>query len=104
MGGQTSSITNFFHQIGDIVTNKRRFNRNSRTAAHLDDDAKRIITINHGPQQTKFITNRISTNKYSILSFLPKFLFEQFRKYSNIFFLCIAVLQVNIKIGLDYFI
>ncbi|CAF4459648.1 unnamed protein product, partial [Adineta steineri] len=34
-----------------------------------------------------------STSKYSFISFLPKFLFEQFRKYSNIFFLCIAVLQ-----------
>lgn len=62
---------------------------------HADDDSKRVITVNHGPQSTKFITNRISTSKYSIVSFLPKFLFEQFRKYSNIFFLCIAVLQVT---------
>jgi hypothetical protein len=98
MGGQTSSITNFFRQIGDIATNKRRTNRNRRTTTNMNDDTNRIITINHGPQQTKFITNHISTSKYSILSFLPKFLFEQFRKYANIFFLCIAVLQVNAKI------
>jgi Phospholipid-translocating ATPase N-terminal len=97
MGGQTSSITRFFRGIGDVVTNKRRTNRNSLTT-HMNDDTRRIITINHGLQPTKFITNRISTSKYSILSFLPKFLFEQFRKYSNIFFLCIAVLQVNAKI------
>ncbi|CAF0926443.1 unnamed protein product [Rotaria sordida] len=93
--GQTSSIMNFFRQIGDIVTNKRNNSQNSTTTiiTNIDDDAKRIITINRGQQPTKFITNHISTSKYSIVSFLPKFLFEQFRKYSNIFFLCIAVLQ-----------
>jgi len=101
MGVQTSSITNLFRQIGDIVRNTRRNTRNFRTTTHMDDDTRRIITINHGPQQTKFITNHISTSKYSILSFLPKFLFEQFRKYSNIFFLCIALLQVNAQTRLN---
>ena len=36
-----------------------------------------------------------STAKYSFLSFLPKFLFEQFRRYANVFFLFIALLQVS---------
>ncbi|CAF0833819.1 unnamed protein product [Adineta steineri] len=90
--GQNSSITNLFREIGNAVTNKRNTMQNPSTP-HLDGDTKRIITINHGPQQTKYITNNISTSKYSFISFLPKFLFEQFRKYSNIFFLCIAVLQ-----------
>ena len=36
-----------------------------------------------------------STSKYSVFSFLPKFLFEQFRKYSNIFFFIIVMLQVT---------
>jgi len=36
-----------------------------------------------------------STAKYNFISFLPKFLFEQFRRYANIFFLFIALLQVN---------
>ncbi|RWS16411.1 putative phospholipid-transporting ATPase IA-like protein [Dinothrombium tinctorium] len=40
-----------------------------------------------------FITNVVNTAKYNPLSFLPKFLFEQFRRYSNIFFLMIALLQ-----------
>lgn len=58
-------------------------------------DGKRTLTLNAGPQSTRFISNRISTSKYSALTFLPKFLFEQFRKYSNIFFLSIVVFQVN---------
>lgn len=40
-----------------------------------------------------FLDNSITTAKYNILSFLPKFLFEQFRRYSNIFFLFIALMQ-----------
>ena len=36
-----------------------------------------------------------STAKYSPILFLPKFLFEQFRRYANLFFLLIAMLQVN---------
>ncbi|KPM02924.1 phospholipid-transporting ATPase IA-like protein [Sarcoptes scabiei] len=44
-------------------------------------------------QQQKFIQNSISTAKYNLFSFLPKFLFEQFRKYANIFFLFIALMQ-----------
>jgi hypothetical protein len=35
-----------------------------------------------------------STCKYTWLTFLPRFLFDQFRKYSNIFFLFIVLLQV----------
>jgi len=41
----------------------------------------------------KFCSNKIHTSKYNVLTFLPKFLFEQFRRYSNIFFLIIALLQ-----------
>ncbi len=41
----------------------------------------------------KFISNKITTAKYNWLSFLPKFLFEQFRRYANIFFLFIGLLQ-----------
>jgi len=36
-----------------------------------------------------------STAKYSPLLFLPKFLYEQFRRYANLFFLLIAILQVR---------
>lgn len=52
----------------------------------------RVICIN-SEQPHKFCTNRISTAKYNTISFLPKFLFEQFRRYSNVFFLFIALLQ-----------
>lgn len=59
------------------------------------DGKSRVILINKA-QGENFLSNEISTAKYSILSFIPSFLFEQFRRYSNIFFLCIALLQVNL--------
>ena len=45
------------------------------------------------PQLAKFRDNSVSTGKYTVISFLPKFLYEQFRKYANIFFLTIGLLQ-----------
>ena len=53
---------------------------------------RRRILINQ-TQKVKYISNHITTAKYNWISFLPKFLFEQFRRYANIFFLCIGLLQ-----------
>ena len=43
----------------------------------------------------EFVSFVCSTGKYNFISFLPKFLFEQFRRYANVFFLFIALLQVR---------
>eukprot|EP01117_Protostelium_nocturnum_P007419 TRINITY_DN2655_c0_g1_i1.p1 TRINITY_DN2655_c0_g1~~TRINITY_DN2655_c0_g1_i1.p1 ORF type:complete len:1150 (+),score=424.12 TRINITY_DN2655_c0_g1_i1:83-3532(+) len=40
----------------------------------------------------KFPSNRISTTKYNIFNFIPKNLFEQFRRFTNIFFLGIVII------------
>lgn len=53
----------------------------------------RTIRVNQKLQSAKFCSNAISTSKYNFITFLPKFLFEQFRKYANIFFFMIVMLQ-----------
>ncbi|ODM97804.1 Phospholipid-transporting ATPase IA [Orchesella cincta] len=53
----------------------------------------RLILVNSPIQPEVFIGNDVNTGKYSFWSFIPSFLFEQFRRYSNIFFLVIALLQ-----------
>jgi phospholipid-transporting ATPase len=55
----------------------------------------RIIHLNNPPAnaQIKYIDNHISTAKYNTFTFLPKFLYEQFSKYANLFFLFTAILQ-----------
>ncbi|KAI1433937.1 hypothetical protein GGR50DRAFT_695569 [Xylaria sp. CBS 124048] len=55
----------------------------------------RIIHLNNPPANAanKYIDNHISTAKYNIATFLPKFLLEQFSKFANIFFLFTSALQ-----------
>uniref|UniRef100_A0A060TC31 Phospholipid-transporting ATPase n=1 Tax=Blastobotrys adeninivorans TaxID=409370 RepID=A0A060TC31_BLAAD len=55
----------------------------------------RIIHVNGSDNVNNaiFKDNHISTTKYNVATFLPKFLFEQFSKYANLFFLCTACIQ-----------
>lgn len=57
----------------------------------------RLIHINDAARNAayKYLGNSISTAKYNALTFLPKFLFEQFSKYANLFFLFTACIQVR---------
>ncbi|KAG0287649.1 hypothetical protein BGZ96_008457 [Linnemannia gamsii] len=49
----------------------------------------------NGLPKLKFGSNRINTAKYTTLSFLPKNLFEQFRRVANMFFLFMAIIQLT---------
>ncbi|KAK4986830.1 aminophospholipid translocase [Elasticomyces elasticus] len=55
----------------------------------------RIIHLNNPPANSanRYVDNHISTAKYNAFTFLPKFLYEQFSKYANLFFLFTAILQ-----------
>jgi len=55
----------------------------------------RIIHLNNPPANStqKYVDNHISTAKYNVATFIPKFLFEQFSKFANLFFLFTAALQ-----------
>ena len=55
----------------------------------------RLIHLNNPPANAlnKYVDNHVSTAKYNIATVIPKFLFEQFSRYSNLFFLFTAVLQ-----------
>ncbi|KZS18981.1 Phospholipid-transporting ATPase, partial [Daphnia magna] len=43
-----------------------------------------------------FVDNRVVSAKYTIWNFIPKNLFEQFRRIANFYFLCIAIIQMSI--------
>lgn len=51
-------------------------------------------------KESKFCSNRISTSKYNLFTFIPFFLFDQFRRYANLFFLFISIIQVCMVIVL----
>ena len=42
-----------------------------------------------------FQNNRIKTSKYTLLTFLPLNLLEQFQRLANFYFLCLLILQVS---------
>ncbi|XP_077241181.1 phospholipid-transporting ATPase 1-like [Tasmannia lanceolata] len=62
----------------------------------ISDEDARLIYINN-PEKTnkkfEFTGNSIRTAKYSILTFLPRNLFEQFHRVAYIYFLVIAILN-----------
>ncbi|XP_072978047.1 probable phospholipid-transporting ATPase 4 [Typha angustifolia] len=79
-----------------------------RPGAQLDAEApqslggpgfSRIVHCNqsqiHRKKPLNYPTNYISTTKYNIITFLPKALFEQFRRVANIYFLLAAILSLT---------
>lgn len=77
------------------------FLANFTGGSSANQDGIRIIHLNNPERnaQEKYLHNRISTSKYNYFTFLPKFLYEQFSKYANIFFLFTACIQVNWLFG-----
>jgi len=49
----------------------------------------------HRTKPLKYPTNYISTTKYNIITFLPKAIFEQFRRVANLYFLLAAILSLT---------
>jgi len=76
---------------------RRIVSRSSHATGEDEGDgsvlSNRSIHFNHTQIDTTYPNNEISTAKYNFLTFIPKFLFEQFRRYANIFFLSIGLLQ-----------
>ncbi|KAJ5077251.1 putative phospholipid-transporting atpase [Anaeramoeba ignava] len=54
---------------------------------------KIIITDQERGKDFPFVGNSIKTTKYNILTFLPKNLFEQFRRLANFYFLIVIILE-----------
>ncbi|XP_039772481.1 phospholipid-transporting ATPase 2-like isoform X3 [Panicum virgatum] len=55
---------------------------------------KRFVYINDDSRRHSYCDNRISNTKYTLWNFLPKNLWEQFRRFMNQYFLLIACLQL----------
>ncbi|XP_059377720.1 probable phospholipid-transporting ATPase IA isoform X2 [Carassius carassius] len=81
--------------MSDLRTRAEGYEKTEDTSEKTslaDQEASRLIFINQ-PQFTKFCSNHVSTAKYNFLTFLPRFLYSQFRRAANSFFLFIALLQ-----------
>lgn len=66
-----------------------------RGSSDASTSGPRVIHLNNPPANAsnRYVDNHVSTAKYNFATFIPKFLFEQFSKYANLFFLFTAILQ-----------
>lgn len=55
----------------------------------------RVIHLNEQQEHRGYLNNRTSTTKYNILTFLPKALFEQYRRIANVYFTIVAALSLT---------
>ena len=78
-------------------TIKGLLGQSNAASGSAGDGGERIIHLNSTElnDQQKFLHNRVFTAKYTAFSFLPKFLYEEFSKYANLFFLFISGIQVR---------
>ncbi|CAG2109753.1 unnamed protein product [Medioppia subpectinata] len=77
--------------MSDALVMERLGDDTSSTAAAVGANRpKRLVYITG---RHKMCDNSITTAKYNLATFVPKFLFEQFHRYANIFFLFIALMQ-----------
>ncbi|XP_071561115.1 probable phospholipid-transporting ATPase IA isoform X5 [Temnothorax nylanderi] len=79
--------------VGPIRAENGGSQDDDQPAGQQNDGEERVIFVNAPHQPAKYKNNHVTTAKYSFLSFVPLFLFEQFRRYSNCFFLFIALMQ-----------
>lgn len=54
----------------------------------------RIGRFDADPKRDEFCDNYVTTSKYSVFSFIPKNLIEQFSRLANVYFLLISCIQV----------
>lgn len=55
----------------------------------------------NGTPRNQFVSNKVRTSRYTVWSFAPKNLFEQFRRAANMYFLAMAILQLIPYFGVD---
>ncbi|PWN43226.1 phospholipid-translocating P-type ATPase [Ceraceosorus guamensis] len=53
----------------------------------------------NGEPKAKYARNKVRTSKYTFVTFLPRFLTEQFRRLANVYFLLLVVIQIFPQFG-----
>ncbi|KAJ4752769.1 Phospholipid-transporting ATPase [Rhynchospora pubera] len=65
---------------------------NQADQSHLGQPGFSRVVYANEPDSLSFPSNNISTTKYNVFTFIPKSLFEQFRRVANMYFLITACL------------
>lgn len=74
--------------------------KKKKSEKELESEKMRVFrTFNHEENKSKFVTNSVKNSSYSPLTYIPMALFEQFRQFSTIYFLVVAILQSFIPLS-----
>ena len=96
---QNMTLTAMFTETQrDIIANNQQYNNRfnyavSRITFMCCQNTLASIGIDN--RYPCFQNNFIKTSKYTLLTFLPLNLFEQFQRAANFYFACLLILQVN---------
>ncbi|CDF87326.1 related to phospholipid-transporting ATPase DNF3 [Zygosaccharomyces bailii ISA1307] len=96
---------NFFTRLMDALQNKQRILRSKngrQIPVSLDHETKEYKHYTHkesnllADERTDrpYVSNQISSCKYTVYTFLPRQLYYQFSKFANVYFFLISLLQV----------
>ncbi len=82
--------------VGDRTVAGRWSSVRSGGGGGSSSDPERQAFINDAPANTtfRFCDNSIVSAKYTLISFVPITLFEQFRRIANLYFLIMSVLML----------
>lgn len=65
-----------------------------------ENSTQRIFSSNHNEQKfNASLINLVKNTKYTIFSFIPILVFNQFRHFMNLFFLVLAIIQLWIPVN-----
>lgn len=95
LGNGTSDfdIRNIFGKVKNKFTRKKNLS-NQNEVNNIQAGPREIHILNRAKNSSYgYYDNHVSTTKYNIATFIPKFLFEQFSKYANLFFLFTSAIQ-----------
>ncbi|PFH48817.1 hypothetical protein AMATHDRAFT_5455 [Amanita thiersii Skay4041] len=66
----------------------------SRRNVYVNHPPSAMEVDQHGEPIARYVRNKVRTTKYTIFTFIPKNLYEQFRRVANLFFLSLVILQL----------
>ncbi|KAH7890567.1 hypothetical protein F5I97DRAFT_1798880 [Phlebopus sp. FC_14] len=65
-----------------------------RRNVYVNSPLSAVEVDQHGEPLARYARNKVRTSRYTLLTFLPKNLFEQFHGIANIYFLALVIFQV----------